>query len=309
MNIIVGNCAGTFSGFLSFLSWMKVAEDPSNDINLFLHARNKTAWPGSSYSNYRWIHSSQFSDIGGLLSTNILHKFFKENENLKKNFSIGEFDYVENYPIEFKHRIINYPTCFKYDARGSHKEQYSEIESLTVTRNALKSQWDKFEFTDYFNGKVKEEEKLIEGKKVVCIMLRSSTHYQDQTFRSQVVEHSIECVRKVMDDYDSVLITCQIQPFVDAFVKEFGDRCIFTNRERHKTDHDWPGADPTHFQVRPEPNMPDSQYEIEYEECLLDVLLSSKTNMILGASSNMFLGALSMNPNVEYDVFINSDGY
>ena len=42
--------------------------------------------------------------------------------------------------------------------------------------------------------------------------------------------------------------------------------------------------------------MDDEEYETEYRDCLLDVLLTSKTNHILGSTSNMCMGALIMNP-------------
>ena len=57
MNVVSGNMAGAFSGFLSHLSWMEVADDPQNQINLQLHARNKTHYHGNSYSNYKWFES------------------------------------------------------------------------------------------------------------------------------------------------------------------------------------------------------------------------------------------------------------
>ena len=44
----------------------------------------------------------------------------------------------------------------------------------------------------------------------------------------------------------------------------------------------------------------DKEYELEYQNVLLDVLLASKTDHILGSTSNMFMGALIMNPNITF---------
>ena len=312
MNIISGNCAGTFSGFLSFLAWMKVAEDPSNDLNVFLHTRNKTAWPGASYSNYKWIHSTQFeNEWKEILSVNMLHKLFKDNKHLTRNFPT-EFDYVETYPADVRHRVNNYPNCFKYEARGGLNDQYYDLENLNLTRNALKEQWDKFEFTDYFNERVKEEEKLIEGKKVLCLMMRSASHYLwpfPKEFSDNMVNKAIQCVKDRIDDYDVLLLTTCIQPYIDKFVEVFGDKCVYTERKRIKEEREWKGADETHFQVLPEPSMSDEDYSSEYEDCILDVLLSSKSDMILGASSNMFLACLCMNPSLPFDIYFNHHGY
>ena len=54
--------------------------------------------------------------------------------------------------------------------------------------------------------------------------------------------------------------------------------------------------------------MPDIEYEIEYRNVMLDVILTSKTDFIIAGSSNMFLAALSMNPQVPFDIFLNTNG-
>ena len=109
------------------------------------------------------------------------------------------------------------------------------------------------------------------------------------------MECAIESVKNKIDDYDSVLVVTQIQPFVDRFVQEFGSKCIFTDRQRLKTDADWKGGrSDAHYQ------MTDKEYELEYQNVLLDVLLASKTDHILGSTSNMFMGALIMNPNITF---------
>ena len=55
--------------------------------------------------------------------------------------------------------------------------------------------------------------------------------------------------------------------------------------------------------------MSDEEYSKEYEDCILDVLLSSKSDMILGASSNMFLACLCMNPSLPFDIYFDHHGY
>ena len=54
--------------------------------------------------------------------------------------------------------------------------------------------------------------------------------------------------------------------------------------------------------------MSDDEYQREYQNVMLDVLLSSQTDLIVSASSNMFLAALCMNPEVSFDIFLNTNG-
>lgn len=301
MNVISGNCAGVFSGFLLQLAWMETVEKSNEEINLFLHTRNKTHYPGSSYSNYRWLESSQVNNFDEVLEKNVLFDVFEPNEYMVRKYP-KEFTYFEAYPADIKSQLKYYPEdTLKYDGRGSKKEQYLDVENLTRTRLALNNQWNKFKPTDEFNQKIKEDEKLIEGKKVMSIMLRHSGHYQGV---SNAVEYAIESVKTKLDNYDAVLLTTMIQPFVDEFKNVFGDKCIFAERPRLSLDIDWKGGRPSNQEA-----MTDEEYLIEYQNAFLDVILSSKADFILGGSSNMFLAALSMNPNISYDLFYFADGY
>jgi len=308
MNIISGNCAGTFSGFLAHLAWMEVASNSNNEINLRLHARNKTNYPGNSYSNYRWFSSEQVNNFNEILQENLLHKFFQPNEYTSGEYP-SEFTYFETYPVEVKDAIQKYypETTLKYEGRGGLKEQYDDLEFLNLTRRAFNKHWNTFKFTENFAKKVKEEEKLIEGKKVMCLMLRQSEHYAGVTEGYKwggpdVLKHAIETVKKRIDDYDAILLTTQVGPFLDKFIEIFGDKCIYTERERFDMDIDWKGG---RYQHTP---MSNEEYEIEYQNAMLDVILSSKSDLVVGSSSNMFLAALSMNPEIPFEIFCKAHG-
>jgi hypothetical protein len=295
MNIISGNCAGTFSGFLAQLAWMETAEKSNGEINLHLHTRNKTEKAGNTYFDYTW-RSSNENDFKKILEKNILFDFFEPNEYLSKKFP-EDFTYFETYPIEIKQNLLKYPEdTLKYGGRGNLKDQYLDVESLAITRNALNRQWNKFKFTEKFNDLIKEEEKIIKNKKVLTLMLRYSDHYR----RMDVLEKSIQMVRKKIDDYDHLLLITLVQPFVDEFEKVFGDKCIFTQRSRVSEDIDWPGGR-NEF-------MPDDEYLVEYQNAFLDVILSSKTDTLIGSSSNMFFAALCMNPKIQHNLFCFVDG-
>ena len=54
--------------------------------------------------------------------------------------------------------------------------------------------------------------------------------------------------------------------------------------------------------------MGDDEYEAEYRDSMLDVILTSKTDLVIAGSSNMFLAALCMNPTTSFDIFLNTDG-
>lgn len=302
MNIVSSNCAGVFSGLLAQLSWMEVSEK-NDDIQLVLHTRNKTHYPGSSYSNYNWFHSSDCNNMEEIVEENILFDFFQPNEYLTKNY-FEKYEYHETYPADIKDRISIYPIDnLKYDGRGNDKNVYLDLESLIKTRTALNRQWNKFSFSDKFQKYVDEEEKLISGKKVICVMLRCSHHYN---FKFNVLETAIQKVKDKIDNYDAVLLTTVVQPFVDRFSEEFGDKLIVANRTRYSTDIDWKGG--RGGNIAPQESLTDDEYHDEYRDALLDVLLSSKCDLIIGASSNMFLAALCMNPQVQFETFYDENG-
>jgi len=168
---------------------------------------------------------------------------------------------------------------------------------LELNRKVFNDQWNKLSYTKKFGKRVTEEEKLIEGKKVLSVMLRTIYHYIDPSTAKVATEDvapafiqgAVNNVRDRMNDYDAVLLTTQNQPYVDAFVKEFGEDCIFTDRPRFEDFDDWRGVGRDTYELT------DEKYQKEVEDCILDVILTSKSDHILGTCSNMFLGALSMN--------------
>ena len=309
MNIVSGNCAGAFSGFLAHLSWMEVASK-DRGIELFLHARNKTTHHGNSYSNYRWFESSQVSrpDLDAALSVNLLFDVFKQNEFMTTERYPDTFTYYETYPCDNKSSLPFYPEdTLKYEGRGGLKDQYFDKEGLQKTRDALNIQWNKFSFTDSFQTLVDKEEELIKGKKVFTLMLRQSEHYRGpnglyKAGSSDVIDAAVKVAKEKIDNYDGLLLTTQIQPFVDRFKQEFGDKVITTERPRLAQDIDWVGGRYAHE------IMTDAEYLSEYQNAFLDVILTSKTDHVIGSSSNMFLAALIMNPKITYEMFLVADG-
>ena len=309
MNIVVGNSAGVFSGLTCQLAWMLVAENPENDVNLQLHAINKTSAGGNHFLDYEpcppggrsYLHSSECDNHEEIVGSNLLLKFFKESDLINTN--ILESTYLESNPIDVNKKFVKvYPDDLHRGGKGNSKEQFNNLETLKEVTVALNRQWNKLEFNDEFAKLVDQEEQLIAGKKVLSIMLRTTPHYIDPktnrplTDTNYVIDCAIESVKKRIDDYDAVLLVTQIQPFVDRFVEEFGDKCIFTDRERLATDSDWVGG-------RGDGNvsMTDEEYETEYRNVLLDVLLASKTKHVLGSASNMFMGTLIMNPEITFE--------
>lgn len=293
-NVIVGNSGGVFSAFLNFFSWMSIAEE--NGLDISLHVTNKTNdWNNSSTTvENPYIRSSQFDK--SKLENNILLEIF-ESDVVKKEYS-ESFIYLEHYPELFINSLEYYPQyLFKYGGKGGMSISYQDKQHLDFIRQKFNEQWNKLSYTPRFDKLVKEEEKLVKGKKVLSIMLRTIHHYVNPSTGEVVPESEVEsfiqsavkCVRDRMDDYDSVLITTQIQPYIDAFTKEFGDSCVFADRKRFEDFNDWRGVGKDTYELT------DEQYRDEVENCLLDVILTSKSDHIIGTCSNMFMGALSMN--------------
>ena len=293
-NVIVGNSAGVFSAFLNFFSWMSIAEE--NGLDISLHVTNKTNdWNNSSTTvENPYIRSSQFDK--SKLENNILLDIFESNV-IKKEYP-ESFIYLEHYPELFTNSLENYPQyLFKYNGKGGMSISYQDRQHLEFIRQKFNEQWNKLSYTSRFDKLVKEEEKLVEGKKVLSIMLRTIYHYVNpstgkvasESEAESFIQSVLKCVRDRINDYDSVLITTQNQPYIDAFVKEFGDACVFADRKRFEDFNDWRGVGKDAYELT------DDEYRNEVEDCLLDVILTSKSNHILGTCSNMFMGALSMN--------------
>lgn len=295
-NVIVGNSGGVFSAFLNFFSWMSIAEE--NGLDISLHVVNKTNdWNNSSTTvENPYIRSSQFDKSN--LDSNILLDIF-ESDVVKKEYP-ESFIYLEHYPELFINSLENYPQyLFKYSGKGGMSISYQDKQHLDFIRQKFNEQWNKLSYTPRFDKLVNKDEKLIGDKKVLSIMLRTIHHYVNPSTGEVVSESEVESfiqsalksVRDRIDDYDSVLVTTQNQPYIDAFVKEFGDSCIFTDRKRFNDFNDWRGVGKDAYELT------DEQYRDEVENCLLDVILTSKSDHIIGTCSNMFLGALSMNTN------------
>ena len=293
-NVIVGNSAGVFSAFLNFFSWMSIAEE--NGLDISLHVTNKTNdWNNSSTTvENPYIRSSQFDK--SKLKNNILLDIF-ESDVVKKEYP-ESFIYLEHFPELFTNSLDSYPQyLFKYGGKGGMSISYQDRQHLDFIRQKFNEQWNKLSYTSKFDKLVKEEEKLIEGKKVLSIMLRTIYHYVNPSTGEVVsesevksfIQSAVKSVRDRMDDYDSVLVTTQNQPYIDAFVKEFGDSCVFADRKRFEDFNDWRGVGKDTYELT------DDEYRSEVENCLLDVILTSKSDHILGTCSNMFMGALSMN--------------
>ena len=300
-NVIVGNSAGVFSAFLNFFSWMSIAEE--NDLDISLHVSNKTNdWNNSSTTvENPYIRSSQFDK--SKLDSNILLDIF-ESDVVKKEYP-ESFIYLEHFPELFTNSLENYPQyLFKYGGKGGMSISYQDSQHLDFIRQKFNEQWNKLSYTKKFQKRINQEEKLIRGKKVIAIMLRNIHHYIDPSTGRVAMEddvhtfiqNAIKNVRNCMSDYDAVLLTTQNQQYIDVFSKEFGEDCVFTDRPRFEEMRDWNGK--YHADIgKVISEMTDEQYRIEVENCLLDVILTSKSDHILGTGSNMFLGALSMNTN------------
>jgi len=273
---------------------MSIAEE--NGLDISLHVANKTNdWNNSSTTvKNPYIRSSQFDK--SKLDTNVLLGIF-ESDVVKKEYP-ESFIYLEHYPELFTNSLENYPQyLFKYGGKGGMPILYQDGQHLNFIRQKFNEQWNKLSYTSRFDKLVKQEEELIKDKKVLSIMLRTIYHYLNSSTGKVLTESEVEsfiqsaikCVRDRMDDYDSVLITTQNQPYIDAFVKEFGDSCVFVDRKRFEDFDDWRGVGKNTYELT------DDEYRSEVENCLLDVILTSKSDHILGTCSNMFLGALSMN--------------
>lgn len=302
MNIVVGNCAGTFSGFLSQLSWLDVA-DLVPEVHVYLHTNNKTQFPGNTISQYQSLPSNHKLLGGNMLSSNLLLDLFASYPKSTKEYP-SEFIYVENYPIEFRNIIIEYPqNRLRYHGRGGDYKQYQDLEALNKTRKILNSQFKKFTLREDFSQELTEESLILGEKKTLCIMLRYSNHYNVGNSKPpNVIKNAIKVIRKHIDNYDQLLIITMVQPFADQLQKYFGKSlCVMPSRNRNSGDTDWKGGDNS-------TPMDHIGYLEEYKKAFIDVHLASQSNFLILGSSNMSLGALVMNPELNFQLLLERHG-
>ena len=302
-NLIVTNQSGLFSTLLGFFFWIHVVENNQTDVNLRFHTKNKSGPNERKYYFGELVDSDSYPR-NLLEGENVFLNIFKPNQYLNKEDCPKDFSFTHLYPsdIEEMDDYISEPLR-KYRGRGFYKNQYLEKDVLQVIRDSFNQGWNKFSLTDELSKTFAEESKMV-GENTLCVMIRTSLHYDGYGHNTQrIIDSVIADVKNKLENYENVLLTTQVQPFVDEFKNVFGNRCIVPERpKRLPKDMDWIGVSQS---------MSDSDYIEEIKYCLLDVLLSSQCKHIIGSSSNMFLGALSMNPNIDFSLvsdLINFDG-
>ena len=287
MNIIVGSCAGTFSTVLKYLSWMVIEDIPENDISLQYHWANKTDFNGNTYYNYG--NSKKENVYDPLLHRpNIMSHLFDFDQ---KSFTENYEEYVEGYPFHSLYLIKKYPE-FLIKYKGGDIKQYFDNDFLLSMRNTFNYYWKNLKLSSNLSNRLEQESKILTDEKILTVMIRFSCHYPG----SNVLLNSlIEEVKNKLKHYDKILLLTQVQEVFDTFTATFGDLCIFPERQRIFGNIDWKGGRGV--------CMPDEEYVKEVEECLIDVFLASKTSHIIAGASNMVLGALTINPEISFDIF------
>lgn len=294
MNIIIGNCAGTFSAVLNYLSWLCVEETPGNNISAKLHWTNKTDFYGNTFYNHG--RAKKYQVYEPLIQReNLIDKLF----NFRENYFPEDYEeYVESHPSLTLDLFSHCPEFILKYGGGWNINLYNDNQFLPIIRREYNKQWNKLKLSEQVQIELQKEEEKIKGKKVLAIMIRCSKHY----FATELfLDNLIKEVETRINEYDNILVLTQVKDFFDRFVEHFGDKCIFPNRERISGDIDWKGGRGV--------CMSDEEYVKEVEECLIDVFLASKTSHIMSGASNMFLGALSINPEVSFDIFDSLKNY
>lgn len=289
MNLIVGSCSGTFSTVLKYLAWMVIEDIPENQISLQYHWANKTDFDGNTYYNYKNSKKENVYDPF-LHRPNIIgHLFDFKLESFRENYE----EYVEDYPYNSLYLIKRCPEfLIKYKGGGWDVNQYSDDKTLSFIRKIYNHYWKNLKLSNYLSSKLNQESKILTGEKILTVMIRYSGHYLESDV---LLNNLIEEVKSKAKDYDKILLLTQVQEVFDIFVDTFGDLCIFPERERISGDIDWKGGRGV--------CMSDEEYVKEVEECIIDVFLASKTSHIMSGASNMFLGALTLNPQITFDLF------
>jgi hypothetical protein len=291
MNLVIGNCAGAFSTILKFLSWELISDISKNNISLYYHWANKTDFNGNTFCNLHKLKREEI-DHQFVIRDNLMSHFFNYDQSFSENFE----EYVESFPHSSLDLIKVCPDfLIQYHGGGCHINLYSDKDNLNLIRNLYHNYWKKFSLQQRILDRVEAESNIIKNQKVLTVMIRCAPHYPGADMS---VKSFLDDAKKKMDDYDKILVVTLVKPYLDLFYETFGNRCVFLNRERVTDENDdWKGGRGI--------IMSNDEYIKEVEDCIVDTLIASKTDHIIGGASNMFLGALCINPNVTFDIFTN----
>lgn len=277
---------------------------------------NGTLPPGF-YSNFLivldWVHNSIYTkekiivkwNCDGREQENLWEIFFDQpniitNEN-NRNLSINHYRFM-NKNLIFNDIDKILPLYKKYDGNLWNRFDLFYESDFKNLRNEYNKAWNLIKIKDTITKEIKNYEKDFKGK-ILGATVRIPLHYtfdkpegiplsnkiKPEEYYELIAEEIIEEYNK--NKYDKIFICCDVKFFIDLMLEKLGDdKLIYTSYNRvTNLNGDW--------------NEKKLSFKDEYKLIIIDSLLLSKCDYIMGGSSNIFLGTLFINNNVDFKIF------
>lgn len=262
------------------------------------------------YTALDWIHNSLYTNEKIFINWNcgfngnLWDVFFEQPKfNLEKNRHLvvkntrSKDDVFENI-----NDVI--PIYNKYNGYYANNVKVFQDDQFTSVRNEYNKAWSSITIKDEIKNYVENFTQKFKNSKVLGVAVRCPTHYFVNSIDSCIFLHNeldpnlfyqkiiseIE-IEFIKNNYDKIFICCDVQPFIDLMISKFGkDVILYTEYDRVKDlNQDW--------------FVKNAPIDEEYKMVILDSLILSNCNYLMGSSSNIFLITLFINNMVNFKLF------
>lgn len=262
------------------------------------------------YTVLDWVHNSLYTNEKIFINWNCgfdgnLWDIFFEQPNFS---SINDRHLVvtnarsKNDVFENINDVI--PIYNKYNGYYCNNVNVFQDDQFSYIRNEYNKAWSSITIKDDIRNYVNTFTQKFKDSKVLGVAVRCPTHYFVNSIDSNVFLHNqldpnlfyqkiiseIE-TEFIKNNYNKIFICCDVQPFIDLMISKFGeDVILYTEYERVKDlNQDW--------------FVKNTPIEEEYKMVILDSLILSNCNYLMGSSSNIFLITLFINKMVNFKLF------
>ncbi len=222
------------SEFYKFNEWKDIF---SNDIKLHMGNKNEnntfyvlrvsdpvTGWGNIIPSILQGITYARKRDYIPIVDMKYFQNQYLEIEKYgKENAWEYYFEQISNYTLEEVYSSKNVIISGIY-SNGGMEKKYSDIQYNEITKLKFEQAYNKI---------------FPKKQKVLGIVYRGTDYYSAYNHPIPMdVNEYISKIKLVMEKigYNYIFIATEVQDVIDAFVKEFGEKALYTNQKRYSID-------------------------------------------------------------------------